>query len=67
MRASENIKKVGRQIFLYLIVGAGATLIEWGVFLSACRKNVYNLSCRNYNCLRIFYFGKLKIGQDFTF
>jgi len=38
MRASENIKKVGRQMFLYLIVGAGATFVEWGVFICLLKK-----------------------------
>lgn len=38
MKASENVKKVGRQMFLYLIVGAGATLVEWGVFYLLAEK-----------------------------
>ena len=36
--ARDNIKEIGRQMFLYLVVGAGATLVEWGVFYLLAEK-----------------------------
>ena len=36
--ARNNIKEIGRQMFLYLVVGAGATLVEWGVFYLLAEK-----------------------------
>ena len=35
---NNRVKEVIRQMFLYLIVGAGATLVEWGVFYLLAEK-----------------------------